>query len=124
MDPLVLFNAKMLEFCQDLVDTFPEDNDFKVCQNLVVWSLGMDKTMPQRMFNQHVAARYHEMLMHKNEAFFLNETFDPSVTDVQFVTKLKQIWVNLDDSNKDAVWKYMQLLAILNKKVQDACEST
>ena len=116
MNPHVLFNAKLMEFMQDLIDTFPNDNEFIACQQLLDASIKFDMKFPQSMFNQYIVDKYEQYLVDENEDFFLKESYDQTITDLQFVEKLKQIWRTLDKDNKSIVWKYMKCLLVLNKR--------
>lgn len=123
-DPWQLFNAKLLEFMQDLIDTYKQDSDFVVCKNLLDISISYDHTMPQQIFHTYVVDKYEKQIVTGNEEFFLQETYDPSVTDIQFVNKLKQMWKTLDPGNKEIVWKYMQVLVVLDRKCTALAKST
>jgi hypothetical protein len=118
MIPCALFNAKLLEFMNDLILAYPEESEFVVCADLLKWSLSCDQTFPQKVFNEHIASKYEKFLLDKNEEFFLTESYDPTVTDIRFVEKLKQMWKGMDTDNKQVVWKYMQCLLVLNRKCQ------
>ena len=123
-DPWQLFNAKLLEFMQDLIDTYKHDGDFVVCKNLTEISISYDYTMPQQIFHMYVVDKYEEQIVTGNEDFFLQETYDPSVTDIQVVNKLKQMWQTLDPNNKKIVWQYMQVLVVLDRKCTALAKST
>jgi uncharacterized protein (UPF0305 family) len=116
MNPTMLFNAKMLEFMQDLIESFPHESEFLVCRDLMNVSISINKDLPQRIFQEHIASKYEQYLIDRNENFFLKESYDPSITDIRFVEKLKQMWKGLDAGNKDVVWKYMQCLVAINRK--------
>ena len=118
MDPVKIFNAKMMEFMQDLIDAFPDESEFLVCQDLMQMSIKFNEAFPQKMFQEHIAGKYDQYIIHRNEDFFLKETYDPKVTDIRFVEKLKHMWKGLDEGNKDIVWRYMQCLLVLNKKCE------
>jgi len=116
MNPTKLFNAKLIEFINDLILAYPDESEFVVCKDLLDWSTKCDISFPQQMFNEHICQKYEQHLVDKNEDFFLKETYDPTVTDIRFVEKLKQMWKGMNQENKEVVWKYMQCLLVLNKK--------
>lgn len=112
-----VFNKKLIEFVDDLVSSFNGLEDFVVYKNLLNACVLVDKTAPQVMFHQTVVIPYEQHIKEKNESFLLNETYNVGV-DQGIVDKLKGIWKSLDTENKDVIWKYMQVLVVLNKKCQ------
>lgn len=118
------FNTKLDEFLRDLMSTFPEMKDIKVLRSGVQLAKTMDIKMPQSFFNSHVAMRYEDKILEKDERFFLEEDYRELLSqkingqsiDMDIVGKLKQIWGTLDDDNKSVVWKYLHVLVLLNRK--------
>jgi hypothetical protein len=110
-----LFNRKLVEFVDDLIVTFPQFADFVGYRTLLMGAIALDKTSPRQIFNQTVAIPYEKYILEKNEVFLLQETY-ATTTKQGLVDQLKQVWRTMDDSNKESIWKYMQVLVILNRK--------
>jgi hypothetical protein len=115
VDVYELFNRKLVEFVDDLIVTFPQFADFVGYRALLVGTIALDKTSPQQIFNQTVAIPYEKYIIERNEVFLLKEQY-ATTTKQGLVEQLKQVWCTMDDSNKDAIWKYMQVLVALNRK--------
>lgn len=118
-----LFNRKIVEFIENLIYIFPEVNDFKVFKTACDWAIGMDVTSAQQIFNICVGQPYEVQIMEKDEKFFLKENYDEYNdyiklygNDMNLVEKLKNIWSIIDESNKEVIWQYMQVLIFLNKR--------
>lgn len=118
-----IFNNKLAEFAADLVYIYPDVNDFKIFQTACNWTIQLDKYAPQALFNYHVIKPFGDMILKKDESFFLIETyesynayFEHYGNDFNIIDKLKKIWMNLDESNKDTIWKYMQVLTIISNR--------
>lgn len=120
MDPYVLFNLKFDEFLADLVATYPEETDIQAMRNMLEWTIKfMGPKIPQEMFNNCVVIPYGDKIMAKNESFFLEEYQHDNrqqYVDINIVNKLKTNWRKLTVENKDAVWKYLHVLMLINKK--------
>lgn len=118
------FNTKLDEFLKDLNVAFPELADVKVLRNGLKLATALDKKMPQIYFNQNIANVYEKHILNKNEDFLLNHDYADLTTDktngidLDIVGKIKQLWCQMDEENKEAVWKYLQVLVLLNKKCQ------
>lgn len=117
------FNNKLKEFLNDLLVSFPEMNDLKLLKNGLHLATTIDVKMPQKFFNEHVACKYETHILGKNEEFFLNETYEAVAQqhgfDLDIVSKIKGIWGTIDGENKEIVWKYLQVLILLNRKCKN-----
>lgn len=122
------FNNKLDEFLKDLTNTFPDLKDIKLLRNGVNIAKVADIKLPQQVFDQTVALKYEKQILEKDENFFMNEDYTEVLSthgvDFNLVPQLKEVWTSLDESNKDAVWKYMQVLVLLNKKCITAKRQT
>jgi hypothetical protein len=122
------FNNKLDEFLKDLTNTFPDLKDIKLLRNGVNIAKVADMKLPQQVFDQTVALKYEKQILEKDENFFMNEDYTEVLSthgvDFNLVPQLKEVWKSLDESNKDAVWKYMQVLVLLNKKCITAKRQT
>lgn len=118
-----VFNEKFSEFIKELIETFPDDKDFKLCKQSFTLLRMMDENKPLEMF-QIYAMKYKDSILNKEESFFLNHEFkeelecsnDPNFS-VELLLKLKQCWCNLEKKNKDAIWSYLELLYKIEIKV-------
>lgn len=122
-DPWVLFNRKLEEFANDLASTFPEVNEFVMLKNSLRLAFMMTPKLPQAIFNQRVAIPYETHIVNKDEGFFLAENYtqtleDTGVTNLDIVAQIKHIWTTLSPTHKETIWKYFQVLIVLNRKCQ------
>jgi hypothetical protein len=113
------FNTKLAEFLQDLSTSFPEFKDIKMLKNGLNLARTLDVKMPATMFSKHVTAEYEQNILNKDDAFFLTQTYEHIAVDgidLDIIPKLKDMWGTLDVSDKDSVWKYLQVLVLLCRK--------
>jgi len=118
-----VFNEKFSEFIKDLIETFPDDKDFKLCKQSFTLLQMVDEKKPAEMF-QIYAMKYKERIMNKEENFFLKHDFkeeleksdDPNFS-VELLLKLKECWKTLEQKNKDVIWSYLELLYKIENKI-------
>lgn len=118
-----VFNEKFSEFIKDLIETFPDDKDFKLCKQSFTLLQMVDEKKPAEMF-QIYAMKYKERITNKEENFFLKHEFkeeleksyDPNFS-VELLLKLKQCWKTLEQKNKDVIWSYLELLYKIENKI-------
>lgn len=116
-----LFNNKLNEFLKELINTFPEDPDFKLFQASVrVIKLANEKK-PLELFNSGLTPEYKENIRSRNEEFFLDNDYsdvlsNPNLTNTdddvnnKLINKLKGYWSKLHEDNKNIVWQYFTIL--------------
>jgi hypothetical protein len=118
MDYLQVFNDKFIDFLKDLSTVFPDDKDFKVALSSVRLLLMADKSCVHAIFNEKVVGPYSTKIMAKDEGFFLDKSYDHEFEDaIGIVEKLKSYWKSLSEENRIVVWKYLQILVVLDTKI-------
>ena len=111
-----MFNNKFEEFIKDLILLYPEDADFKTMKSSFNMLKIVDEKKPIEMFIIY-GKKYKELVENKNESFFLQHDYKTelefvdtkNITD-EIIGRLKSYWISTNDSNKDTIWKYLQLL--------------
>ena len=123
MSTLSAFNTQLDRLIGDLIQYFPENGDFKkfdtICKLL-------QKTHPRKLmelFKNHITFKYKKHILEKNEDFFLTNTFQEERLNVsnenyanELIKRLKDHWNQIDDKNKETIWKYFQVLVVLSEK--------
>jgi len=112
MDIVHVFNNKLEEMLLDVSRVAPEFQEYKTFLDV---GLNMNKTIAIDMFSKY-APKYESYILKKDETYFLNETYDDDDTQFDMVDKIKKIWCTLSKENKEAIWKYLQVLILLQKK--------
>ena len=122
---LELFNNKADEFFKDLVVTFPDIQQFKTFKTAFTMMKNLDERKPIKIFNEYISANYKDVIMNKDESFFLVNDIDLSQSTQQeywkeFIDNLRNIWKDLEEDNKTSIWKYFQVLIVLNDKYMNS----
>lgn len=116
------FNNKLVELLNDMISTFPGlADDMITLKHGVSVIRNIDPSVPQTFFNDHVAKQYESQVLDKDEAFFLQHDYTNDVKlihgfNIDIIGKLKTVWKDMNDTNKESVWKYMHVLLALNRK--------
>ena len=118
-----LFNTKFREFVADLVKVFPEDSELKLLQKGISLILVVNERLVLNIYRDRVLIAFGDKLMERNEEFFLENNYQDIQKDVEdgarIIEKVKGFWKTLDPDNKEVVWKYLQVLLMLCKKVEE-----
>mgnify|MGYP001277701875 FL=1 len=117
------FVDQIINFTNELIKLFPNDNqDFKVFKtgaNLLRRTSG-DKIV-HKIFKESIES-YRHYIENKDEKFFLQHTYDEVELDDSFdlnqlVKKLKGLWKELPDAEKEKIWGYFTLLLKFSDKL-------
>ena len=117
------FVDQIINFTNELIKLFPNDNkDFKVFKtgaNLLRRTSG-DKIV-HKIFKDSIE-KYRHYIENKDEQFFLQHTYDEVELDDsldlnQIVNKLKGLWKELPDAEKEKIWGYFTLLLKFSDKL-------
>lgn len=116
-----LFNEKLDEFFIDIIIAFPKINEFSKFKVGLTMLKNINPKSPQNIFNNYIIPKYRNAILIRDERFFLDITdFDINSKRrdywIDFINQLKLIWQTIDDNNKDIIWKYFNILLILNDK--------
>jgi hypothetical protein len=123
-DPQLLFNRKLEEFAADLAGTFPEVKDFSKLRNSLRIALTLTPALPRALFHQYVVAPYEKQILARDEHFFLDDASEfrthlpqqGGSVSLDLVKTIQGIWRSLGEGNKDVIWKYLQVLVLLDQK--------
>lgn len=117
VDPADLFNRKLNDFLEDLEQIGIQNvQEYPLLKTSCQMLASIDKKRPAEMFHKYVVGPYEKQITDRNEEFFWNETYG-SNNSMLIVQAIKQIWKTLDDDNKEAVWKHMQVLMVISRKI-------
>lgn len=115
---LVAFNTLVIQFIDDLIKTFPEENDFKIYRRGIIMLNSANVKKFSQLFNNYISI-YKKDILNKNETFFLETNYTEVIknkTDTldNLILKLKSYWKTLSESNKEKIWEYFHNLIKLN----------
>ena len=100
----------------DIAEIECQDNRGQTSLNMLELAIYIDKKSPHKMFDNTVAKLYRDKIISKNEDFFLDEQYNTAYNDINLINKLKTVWKTIDNSNKEIIWQYMNVLLILNDR--------
>ena len=117
---LTAFNNIIISFLEDLIETYPEENDFKVFKNGI---LTLKKYNPRKVLNYFklYTEQYKEQIVTKDINFFIN-TDSNKLTNtqdnyiIQIIDKLKNYWIEMSENNKEKIWEYLNTLIKISSK--------
>ena len=123
MSTLTAFNTQLDRLLENLINYFPENDNFKNFQT--IFSL-LKTTNPRKimsLFKTYVTDKYKTQILEKNEEFFMENKFEEEKSNIKndnyaddLIKQLKEHWSVIDEKNKEIIWKYFQVLVVLSEK--------
>ena len=115
------FNSKFDEFITDLKTLYPDDKDFKILKNSFNLLKIASENKPLELFIKY-GTSFEQHVKTKNENFFLEHDYDNVISQESnftddLIKKLKSYWKDMNDQNKDIIWKYLTLFFTIKNKV-------
>ena len=119
---LTAFNNIIFKFIDDLIETFPEENDFKVYKRTLILLKSANAKKMCILFKNY-SYIYRQKILDNDESFFLDTEYteikeavdEDSVSAI--IDKLKLYWTELSNDNKDKIWKYLSTMIKLSDLV-------
>ena len=118
MTSIKRFNAQLLNFANVLVKRFPSNYELKLGLTGVETLMKVNPKKNVEIFTAYIY-RYRDKIMNKNEDFLINTDFVNDNPDLKskgafdIMTQLKSNWSELNTTDKDNIWKYLQVLITL-----------
>ena len=119
---LTAFNNLVIKFNDDLIMTFPEENDFKVYKRGIMI---INSANAKKIFSlyKNYMILYRKKIEEKDESFFLENNYTEIVNNTKsegvegIIQKLKNYWNILSSSNKEKIWEYLLSLIKLSDMI-------
>ena len=125
MSILTAFTTQLLNLTSNLCEMYPNDPDLNFTHGSVEFMKKNNPRKLQKIFDQHVS-KYAAQILKKDEQFLLTTDFlqgertKNEKKDVEYaesiMNNLRKYWSTMDEESKMNLWKYLQVLILLNTK--------
>lgn len=119
---LTAFLNRLENFIKEMLDTFPEHAE--TIKDGYTAFQGLRASNPlllAKLFNEYVVIPYEPQIIAKDEKFVLNQSETQLKTRFpqfyKFFEPAVESWETMTTSGKDAMWKHIQVLVVLCKRV-------
>ncbi len=126
-----VFNKKATEFLADLIQAYPEIEQFKTLKGAFTLLKNVSEDTPLKMFQRNVLSKYSKEIEERDEHFFLQrDDYDSDIIQVtthveywrDFITNLKSLWQSMSPENKEAIWNHLNFLTVIARQIQNTSE--
>jgi hypothetical protein len=123
-NPYKRFNSSIKEFIRDLINTFPEYNQFKMLLMAYKFTKTLSKKHPQIFFKQIIIDKHRDDIICKNfdmfDHLYIDNNIPAIIKNLIFSFKdIKFLMSKISQENKEAIMKHLQVLVVLS----DRCDN-
>lgn len=128
MSTLSAFTSQLQNLISNLCELYPSDPDLEFTKTSIGMLKRNNPRKLQQLFSTYVSS-YENEILNKKESFFIEKDFVKDDLELSesnevdyaqsIMMNLKKYWGSMDTESKDNVWKYLQVLVILNKKCSE-----
>ena len=114
------FNTQLLNLLKELQRMYPEDADFAFIKHTVFLATTTMEEKPRKLFTEYIPP-FVPYIENRDEKFFLSakeEEFTEqgkykSEWSSMLITKIKQMWTEMDADTQHSIWLYLNVLVKL-----------
>jgi hypothetical protein len=122
--PLSQFCNTLIRFFDELKDTFPEEREIRLALETIQNAKKINPGLVRDMFYEHVTSPLRDPILKEDDQAII--AYARGKISHQFNEILPAIaifdkhWATLSDDNRQAIWKYLKVLIVLNQKAREA----
>ena len=124
MSALSAFNNRLVEFFDDMSDTYPEEKDIKGAAEALKALKKINPKMILDLFKDYVYDDLNEPIQREDEEYVLNYAKKKISNNFNEMSPALIIfdkhWATMTEQNQKAIWYYLKVLCILCRKALDA----
>ncbi len=119
---LSLFNTKLIDFFQELHETYPEERTIKSAIEALHGARKINPKLILDLFTEYVTKPLRDPILAEDEATVI--AFAKVIIGQQFnemspaLLVFDKLWPDMTEANRDAIWKHMKVLVLLSEKAR------
>ena len=124
MSILNAFTTQMVQFFEELGNTFPEEKDLKMATESIKGAKKINPRLILTLFVEYVYKPCSKAIYEKNINFIRRQMQDIVSTQFNdmlvFLTVFDKHWETMGERNQDTIWQYLKVLCLLSEKATAA----
>ncbi len=122
MSALGVFTTQLLNFFEELQETFPEERDIRMATEAISGAKKVNPRLILDMFYEHLYVDFHRAIADRQVdriiALARHKVSTQFNEIMPAITLFDKHWGGLAESNKDAIWKYLTVLCVLCERAK------
>jgi hypothetical protein len=121
MSALSAFNNLLVEFFEEMSDTYPEETDIKNAATALKTLKKLNPKLIHNTFMETVHTEFKDPILRSDEDYLVkraHEILEAKYSDMAYAFWIfDKHWKTMSEVNKQHVWKYCKALILLAEKV-------
>jgi hypothetical protein len=119
---LGLFNNKLIDFFQELYETYPEERSIKSALEGLQGAKKINPKLILDLFTEYVTKPLRDAILAEDDKTVI--TFAKAMIATQFnemspaLLVFDKLWPSMSEANRDIIWKHMKVLVLLSEKAR------
>jgi hypothetical protein len=118
--PLAAFNTQLLNFVEDLAETYPEEKDLDRAVKALQALKKMNPKLLHSSFMEYIYPDFHTPVMEEDEDTLIQnaqKVLNSEFSEYAFAYIIfNKHWSTMSDSNKKTIWNWCKVLVVLAEK--------
>ena len=123
MSYLNAFNTKLIEFFQDLSDTYPEEKEIRQALEAITGLKKINPKMIIDLFHEYVYIPLADPIKREDEDFIIpyaNKMISQQFNEMSIALMIfHKYWPEMSTANRKAIWTYLKVLVIFCEKAKN-----
>jgi len=121
MSALSAFRNTLVEFFEELAETYPEEKDIRMAAQALKLMKQANPRMIHTFFMNNVYTEFAEHILNEDEEYILKRAHD--ILNYQYAEINYAFWIfdkhwtTMSETNKQHVWAYLKAIILLAQKV-------
>jgi hypothetical protein len=119
---LSIFNTQLVRFFDELQETFPEEREIRMATEAIAAAKKVNPRLILDMFHEHIYNDFHRAIADRQVDRIIALGRQKVATQfnevMPAITIFDKHWTTLGEPNKEAIWKYLQVLCVLCERAR------
>jgi len=122
MSALTAFNTQLLNFFEELCNTFPEERDIKMATEAIKGAKKINPRLILDLFTEHVYTELSGAIA-KRDVLHIRQVAQQKIS-TQFNEMISALaifdkhWDSMGSKNQEVIWQYLKVLCVLTEKAR------
>jgi hypothetical protein len=122
MSALGAFSTQLVNFFEELCNTFPEERDIRMATEAIKGAKKINPRLMLDLFNEHVYKDAAVAIANRDIAVIRRIAQDKISTQFNEMISALAIfdkhWDSMGEKNQEVIWQYMKVLCLLSEKAK------
>lgn len=122
MSILGTFTTQLVNFFEELQETFPEERDIRMATEAITGARKVNPRLVLDLFYEHLYVDFHRAIADRQVDRIIAQARQKVATQfneiMPAITLFDKHWAGMAEPNREAIWKYLTVLCVLCERAK------